>query len=287
MNIQKIKPFAWERSLELWSLFAMIKTYAHELADVASQLGAHPIALAALHEQGLEKVPEFFVQEIRSKLEIIEPLCAELGMRSALIQVKRVLKDLSVYDTHSLAMEIKETHGRIVDELSGVYFFHVPERMLEFYDKPWCGDKVETAFGSANKDIREAGNSFALGRSSAAVFHCMGILQRGLYALAKEVNVQFKAGIELENWKNIIDKLEVEVDILLKDIEQKHPKSSEKDATLAFYSRLAMEFRYFKNAWRNYIAHLREVYDEQDARMVMEHVRSFMQRLAERLHEEH
>jgi HEPN domain-containing protein len=276
----------WERSFELWSLLAMIKTYAHQLSDIAAQLACHPIVLVALHQEGIQKVSDFYIAEVQKQLEEAKGLCAELGMRASLIQVNRLLDELVHHDNHSLALAIKETNGRIIDELSGVFFFHVPFRRTEFYDKPWCGDKVETAFRSAIKDIREAGNSFALGRYSAAVFHCMGILQRGLYALANDVKVEFKTGIELENWKNIIDRLETTIDALLKNIEQKQQKGTEKDATLAFYSHLAMEFRYFKNAWRNYVAHLREVYDEQDAKTVLEHVRTFMQRLSERLRHE-
>jgi hypothetical protein len=263
----------------------MINTYAHQLAEIASQLGVHPVTLAALHQYGTESVPEFYAAEVRKLLEAAKPLCAELGLRSSLIQVDRVLVDLPHHHTRGLAMAVKETHGRIVDELSAVYFFHVPTNRVEFYDKPWCGEGVEKAFPTAITDIREAGKAFALGRWSAAVFHAMGILQRGLYALATDVHVEFKAGFELENWKNIIDKIQSAIDDRLKDTEGK-PKSGAKDETLTFYSRVAIEFQYFRNAWRNHVAHLREVYDEEHTQTVLTHVKQFMTRLAERLSEE-
>jgi hypothetical protein len=257
----------------------MIKTYAHELAYIASQLGTHPIALAGMHFGGTEEVPDFYVTEIRRLLEAAKPLCAELSMRASSIQVDRLLNDLSHHGTQSLAMAVKEAHGRIIDELSAVYFFHVPIAREEFYDKPWCGETVENAFSKAINDIQEAGKAYALGRWTAAVFHAMGILQRGLYALASDVDVKFSAGFELENWKNIIDAIQSRVDKLLEGTEQQR-KSILKDQTLAFYSQVAMEFQYFRNAWRTHVAHLRETYTEEDARIILDHVKQFMNKLA-------
>ena len=276
----------WERSFGLWSLMSVIKTYAHELAQIATEIGTLPIGLAALHLQGIEKVPDVIATEARQKIEAARPLCAELGMRSSLIQIDRVIEGWQYLNTHTMAMALKETAARIIDDLSGVSFFYVPSRREEFYDQPWCGEKVETAFPSAIADIREAGKAFALGRWSASVFHAMGILQRGLYALAHDLQVEFKAGFELENWKNIIDKLQVAIDDRLKAVEQTQPKGMAKDEVLTFYSRVAMEFQYFRHAWRNHVAHLREVYDEEHARTVLTHVKQFMQRLAERLQEQ-
>jgi hypothetical protein len=265
----------------------VIKTYAHQLAQIATEIGTLPIGLAALHQQGIEKVPDVIGTEARKKIEAAKPLCAELGMRSSLIQINRVLdEEWQYYSTHSLAMALKETTARIIDDLSGVNFFYVPSRREEFYDQPWCGEKVETAFPSAITDIREGGKAFALGRWSASVFHAMGILQRGLYALARDLQVEFKAGFELENWKNIIDKLQVAIDDRLKAVEQTQSKGMAKDEVLTFYSRVAMEFQYFRHAWRNHVAHLREVYDEEHAHTVLTHVKQFMRRLAERLQEQ-
>jgi Skp family chaperone for outer membrane proteins len=118
-----------------------------------------------------------------------------------------------------------------------------------------------------------------VGRWSGAVYHAMGILQVGLYNLASKLDIEFKAEIELENWKNIIDRIQREIDDRLRKLEQEK-KSIDKDNQLRMYSEIAQEFTYFKNAWRNHVAHLRQAYDEEQARLILTHVKQFMQRLA-------
>ena len=58
-------------------------------------------------------------------------------------------------------------------------------------------------------------------------------------------------------------------------------KGWEKDETLSFYSRVALQFRYFKDAWRNHVDHNREVYDADQAHSILIHARDFIKELAE------
>jgi hypothetical protein len=108
----------------------------------------------------------------------------------------------------------------------------------------------------------------------------MGILQYGLYALADELKVEFKTPIELENWKNIIEPIEKRIKAIEND-----PKSKQKDDDLKFYSQAAVQFRYFKDAWRNHVCHLRQQYDIHQAQSVLQHVTDFMETISTRLRE--
>jgi hypothetical protein len=47
-----------------------------------------------------------------------------------------------------------------------------------------------------------------------------------------------------------------------------------------FYSQAASHFVVFKDAWRNYAAHCRGKFDEQEASDIMTAVRAFMDKLA-------
>jgi hypothetical protein len=49
---------------------------------------------------------------------------------------------------------------------------------------------------------------------------------------------------------------------------------------LNFLSTAAKEFTYFREAWRNHVAHGRANYDDNDAMKVLTHVREFMSILA-------
>ena len=52
-----------------------------------------------------------------------------------------------------------------------------------------------------------------------------------------------------------------------------------------FYSEAAVQFTYFKDAWRNYVVHENRIFDEDKALQIFEHVRAFMQSLAMKLSE--
>jgi hypothetical protein len=103
----------------------------------------------------------------------------------------------------------------------------------------------------------------------------MGVAQGGLHALAKDLQVSFPFPVDLAEWKNVIDKIEAEI----RKLEQL-PKGQIKDEKLKFYSNVAVQFRYFKDAWRNHVAHFREKYDEHQALSILIHVRDFMEYLS-------
>jgi hypothetical protein len=50
-----------------------------------------------------------------------------------------------------------------------------------------------------------------------------------------------------------------------------------REAQYEFYHGAMMEFRRFKNAYRNRVAHTRDVYSRDEARLLFTHVRAFMQ----------
>ena len=103
----------------------------------------------------------------------------------------------------------------------------------------------------------------------------MGVLQPGLYALANVVGANFDHYYASASWGKIIDLIEEAIGRL-----RKAKKSDEKDDQLNFYSQAATQFRYFKDAWRNYVSHLRKHYEPDEAFLVLSHVREFMEHLA-------
>ena len=58
-----------------------------------------------------------------------------------------------------------------------------------------------------------------------------------------------------------------------------------KDEELTFYSQAAVQFRYFKDAWRVRVAHARASYEESQALTVFNHTLEFFDVLATRLSE--
>jgi hypothetical protein len=96
----------------------------------------------------------------------------------------------------------------------------------------------------------------------------MRVLEQGLLWLAKEVHagpfpLTLTKPVELESWERIIANIQDRIDAELGPSKQgqppRPPKTAERDEQLAFYSRAAAEFRYFKDAWRNHTMHNRNV----------------------------
>jgi hypothetical protein len=106
----------------------------------------------------------------------------------------------------------------------------------------------------------------------------MRVLGHGLRALAADVG----KGFDVQNWQNVIDQIESEIRSLGKTL----PAGLAKSERLQFLSEAAKELSYFKDGWRNHVSHNRAIYDEHQARNVLEHVRSFMTVLSSRLNEQ-
>lgn len=180
--------------------------------------------------------------------------------------------------------------GRAIDkELKERLFLYLPEADLRLHQNPLdYFPKAREAFSRACPDMIGAYRCHTLSQSHACVFHCMGILQEGLYFLAQDVGVQFNPNpIELEIWKNILDRIEAQI-----GIERDSKKKSTvverltQDERLQFLSEAAVQFIYFKDAWRNHVCHFRSEYDSHQAMGVLAHVRDFMELLSSRLRQE-
>ena len=120
-----------------------------------------------------------------------------------------------------------------------------------------------------------------LERYTGCVYHSMGILQVGLFALARDVGIALRFPIELAEWGDILHKIEEKV----APYANLPRGDSFRDRYDNLYAGAASHFRYLKDGWRNHVAHMREVYDRDKASTALTHTRDFMESLSTRLHE--
>lgn len=153
----------------------------------------------------------------------------------------------------------------------------VPAAQVSYYISAdtWIGSDVTAKFPSISLEAEEASKCHALGRNTACVFHLMRILELGLNSLARSLGVSF----ERRNWENIISDIESQI----KKIGPTRGPSWKDEEQ--FYAGAALQFRYFKNAWRNHVMHIRDVYSQDKSREIMSHVKEFMSHLATRIDE--
>jgi HEPN domain-containing protein len=187
----------------------------------------------------------------------------------------------SVPDAHStLPNMLLMTENAIRSELEVRLFMFIPPEDANWYEQAArFGPSVAAAFPSSADDIREAGNCYAMGRYTAAVYHAICALEPALRALSHNVKVKWKPN--QTTWAAAIREIEDAVKALATG------KGARRIAQrLAFLSQATTHFRYFKDAWRNDAAHARlKVAEKADAERMLNHARSFMELLSSRLHE--
>jgi hypothetical protein len=228
--------------------------------------------------------------------------CEQLKLISALKQLERirgtldsVLAGKSTVNTPAMRSLVSELRNRVEEDLEESVFFQISSEHIhacfmrtrndEFTEfavmspREFFGEQVLDNFSGASFDITEACHCYFSDASTACVFHLMRVLEIGLGALG---NV-FGVSLAHTNWAPALDQIESKIREMHKDPTWKVlPDCKEQQE---FYAQAASHFGILKDAWRNYTAHARGQYADKDARLILENVRVFMQKLAMRLHE--
>ena len=208
--------------------------------------------------------------------------CREIGLVISAAQFENAAENLRLNPGPILSIQIGQIiidiQNLMINEMKSHLFLWVQSEKAKYYEQlELFGGVVADNFPSTEQDIRSAGNCYASSNNTACVFHCMRVLEKGLHGFADYLSVPFVVPVELQNWQNIIEPIEKEI----KHQEQTLPKGTAKSDELKFLSGAAAQFRYFKEAWRNHVAHSRVTYDDIEAVRIMTHVHQFMEELAQ------
>lgn len=281
----------WETgSLTLWSLWDMLTTYNWNLVQYTDNLtwirqSLEARLLAAQSGMRLDaiNITDNDRKNLTVQFETYRRWLEDHALTASLDESTQILEELTYDDPdiHNLIDGLKHFNKTLENELRRRMFVYLPPEDAKFYDDP-AGffPRTSKAFPSAQDDIREACRCHALNRYTASVYHSMAIAQVGLYALADNLGVSFSYSISLAEWNNVISAIEDKVKPM-----REGPRSDQKDADVTFYSGCASQFRYFKDAWRNHVGHMRDTYDRDQAHSILVHVRDFTERLSERISE--
>jgi hypothetical protein len=178
-------------------------------------------------------------------------------------QKEAFLKSESVVGT-----KLEQLASIVESELSSSLFVHVPREGAAYFDqKELLGTAVIDKFPMIQYDMVEAGNCYALGRSTACVFHLMRIMEVGVQQFGNKLGVTLT---EAKNWQNILD----EVNKAIKALPTKDP------ATVAM-SQASANLYAVKLAWRNEVMHPNDTYTLEEAEDILRQVKLSMQQLVE------
>lgn len=203
--------------------------------------------------------------------------CELFGLTVTVAAINRLEKRLhdGEKDLVTIVSDLNYIQEQVGHELDSCLFLYVPSEGADYYENPQRGWQATLdKFPSTMLEVEEASKCFALGRYTACVFHAMRTLEAGLNVLADEFGVSTAKA----NWHNILDVIGSEINKKSQDLGANWPDQQ-------FYSEAALEFRHFKNAWRNHVMHLRLTFDEERARKINDHVRDFMTHLSTKLSE--
>ena len=182
---------------------------------------------------------------------------------------------LSIEALNTLIEDLKYLVKTFNDEITSRLLFVMQPNAELFYtpSDSLFGSEVDAAFPSAVREISEAGKCRALGRWTACVMHIMRALEPAIHALQVSVSVDFPK----DQWHQILDQIEAKI----RDIK----KHSHGQIEEQWHSEAASHFRFIKDAWRNYAAHGKVLYDEESASEIWNSSRALMRQLSTRLSE--
>jgi hypothetical protein len=163
--------------------------------------------------------------------------------------------------------------GNLIHEFTESLFLRLPPESKHFFMGSQFTKQSIDAFIAANRDMEAASRCLAFDEWDAVVFHCMKVFEVGIVVVADKFGVRHAH----QNWQNIINDIQGKVKGIC---EASHGQDWKKEEQ--FYSGVVSHFQFTKNAWRNYVMHLREHYDQREASQVFTNVRDFMDRLSQR-----
>jgi hypothetical protein len=273
------KTSVWNRSGGLGSLWDVINATLTGLAPLIYQLALYEALTLRGDGEGREPIGPDITHQVEGWLRIAGGIANNFEIAAAINRIEIMTAALA----RGMTWDDLATESRVLRQALEYDFKH--QLIYRYYQEQatvlmrWQDEWKPTLdkFPSTLEDVRGAVDCWALGHSTASVYHSMRILEYGLAALANELGKE--AGVK--NWQNVIDEIESEIRHQGKAL---HPGVDKMDR-LGFLSEAAKEFVYFKDGWRNFAAHGRATYDAHQARSVLEHVRSFMNALSGRLSE--
>ena len=258
----------------------MLRFYAEDFCYATSIIGQIYMDLQSKQPQ------QSSLDAVKVALGSLDARCRAVGLAMTSRQIQRV-EDLVQHDHYPytptglarFGRDLADINARLVDELKLRHFLAVDVARTHHYEQeePLFGAQVASTFPSTAYDIAEAGKCYALYRSTACVFHLMRVLEIGLRIFAD----RFGIPSDHTNWHNIIEGIEKAVRNMASDPARPTDWKDQQE----FFSQAASHFMVLKDAWRNYTAHARVKYTDEEAEMLIMNVRGFMQKLATRLHE--
>jgi hypothetical protein len=223
----------------------------------------------------------FIIGEIDKLLPDLATINARLTQMSCTRLVGRLREPALTIRFGEVARSVESIIQRLSDELSMAKVLVIEAEKQKYYDPrdPAFGCDVTNKFISVLFELDEAGKCLALGRPTACVFHLMRIMEIGVRAIARCLQIPDPVKPAERNWGHILDEI-------WNGIAAKWPTTTDRmGGDGALFEELHASLDAVKNPWRNATMHVERKYTDDEAEHVFAAVRGFMMKLASRCDE--
>lgn len=205
----------------------------------------------------------------------------KLGARLSVLAARRLLAVLNeepcVLKVGQLVSQMNEVESRFADYLTELKMFVLDPQeasLLEGADKIIGMRGFAALFPSAAFEIEEACHCVVLGRHTASVFHAMRMLEVGIRALGKRLDIPDPVKPAERNWAIILKVIKDKIDLLWP------PNGRLPHSEGAAFDLLYATLDAVRNPWRNATMHVESIYAPHEALHIIRCSAYFMRILA-------
>jgi hypothetical protein len=264
----------------LWSLWDMQSLYAPGLIELAKEIGRITSQLKGVDEAIIIEEPAR-----RGNKEVMADHAKTfqaLGFQMCAMKAEELVANLDSDMTRGeYKQALHELYGRMCDEskLFCIISLDAQETGLYEPEAPLFGEDFEAKFPSGAYELDEATKCMALGRSTAAVFHFMRIMEIAIRAVARSLGISDPVKPAERNWGAILK-------AIWDGIETKWPTATSRmHGDGHTFESIYASFDAVKNPWRNATMHVENKYTGEEASHIFAAVRGLMRNLALRMDE--
>jgi hypothetical protein len=230
----------------------------------------------------VEKSLGRLISDIDNLLTSIQGLDTNVTAVSAR-EFKDLLVDTKRRVTYANAADyIQDIGVTLRRELSLMSVFMVERNRIGLFnfDQSTLGGVFASSFPSAVFEFDEAGKCLALGRSTASVFHLMRVMEIGIRAVARCLNIGDPVKGYEKNWGYVLREIKKEMDTR-NGLQPLPWKNDDK----AFFDDVYASLDAVRVAWRNTTMHVQNKYVDDEAEHIFIAVKGFVRKLASRCDE--
>jgi hypothetical protein len=205
-----------------------------------------------------------------------------VGAQLAVVAAQRALQNLNgvscAMTVGQAVAALQDIESRFSDYMSDVKMFAMAPAEAVFMqtaDNLIDLQGFAAKFPNASFEVEEASKCIVFGRHTAAVFHAMRMLEIGIKALSKRLDIPDPTRAAEKNWGAILAAIKTRID-------EQWPRSSrlpmsEGAAFEALYATLDA----VRNPWRNATMHVETIYAPHEALHILRCAAFFMRKLSD------